>query len=176
MHGAAAGDAAAGARLAVARCVSCHSSTETIHSMLPLLEGQPKPAFIAQWRAFRERKRTAPVMVSLAEELSEQEVEDLAEHYAALLPPAAAESAGSDAGRALADRLRCAVCHGPGFKGTNAGASRLAGQKARYTSWSLQLMRSGIRSHGTPPTPDPLLADLRNAEIESLAAHFASLH
>jgi cytochrome c553 len=174
-QGSAAGDAAAGARLAAARCVSCHSSTETIHSMLPLLEGQPKAAFIAQWRAFRERKRTAPVMVSLAEELSGQDVDDLAEHYAALLPPRAAESSGSDAGRALADRLRCAGCHGPALQGTDAGAARLAGQRARYTVWSLQLMRSGTRSHGTAARPDPLLANLSNAEIESLAAHLASL-
>ena len=145
---------------------------ETIH---PLLEGQPKAAFIAQWRAFRERERTAPVMVNLAAELSEQDVDDLAEHYAALLPPRAAESSGSDAGRALADRLRCADCHGPALQGTNAGAARLAGQKARYTAWSLQLMRSGTRSHGTAAKPDPLLAGLSNAEIESLAAHLASL-
>ncbi len=174
-HDTAAGDAAAGARLAAARCVSCHSSTETIHSTLPLLEGQPKAAFIAQWRAFRERKRTAPVMVSLAEELSEQEVEDLADHYSTLLPPRAPESSGSDAGRGLADRLRCAECHGPALQGTNAGAARLAGQKARYTAWSLQLMRGGTRPHGTAAKPDPLLADLSNAEIESLAAHLASL-
>ena len=117
-HGTATGDPAAGKRLAAARCVSCHSSTETIHSMLPLLEGQPKAAFIAQWRSFRERKRTAPVMVSLAEELSEREVNDLAEYYAALLPPRAPESSGSDIGRALADRLRCADCHGPALQGT----------------------------------------------------------
>lgn len=174
-HGAATADPAAGERLATARCVSCHSSTETIHSTLPLLEGQPKAAFIAQWRAFRERKRTAPVMVSLAEELSERDVDDLAEHYAALLPPRTAESPGSDAGRALVDRLRCADCHGPALQGTNAGAARLAGQKARYTAWSLQLMRGGTRSHGSAPTPDPLLAGLGNDEIESLAAHLASL-
>ena len=171
-YGTATGDPAAGERLAAARCVSCHSSTETIH---PLLEGQPKAAFIAQWRAFRERKRTAPVMVSLAAELSEQDVDDLAEHYAALLPPRAPESSGSDAGRALADRLGCADCHGPALQGTNAGAARLAGQKARYTAWSLQLMRGGTRSHGTAAKPDPLLAELSNAEIESLAAHLASL-
>ena len=169
---AAAGDAAAGARLAAARCVSCHSSTETIH---PLLEGQPKAAFIALWRAFRERERTGPVMMSLAAELSEKDVDDLAEHYAGLLPPRAAESSGSDAGSALADRLRCADCHGPALQGTNAGAARLAGQKARYTAWSLQLMRSGTRSHGTAAKPDPLLADLSNADIESLAAHLSSL-
>ena len=174
-HGAAAGDTAAGARLAAARCVPCHSSTETIHSMLPLLEGQPKAAFLAQWRAFRERKRTSLVMVSLAEELSEQDVGDLADHYAALLPPRSGESSASDAGRALVDRLRCADCHGPALQGTNAGAARLAGQRARYTAWSLQLMRGGTRSHGTAPKPDPLLADLSNAEIELLAAHLASL-
>ena len=174
-HGMATGNVAAGGRLAAARCVSCHSSTETMHSMLPLLEGQPKAAFIAQWRAFRERKRTAPVMVSLAAELSEQDVNDLAEYYAASLPPPAPESSGSDTGRALADRLRCADCHGPALQGTNAGAARLAGQRARYTVWSLQLMRGGTRSHGTAAKPDPLFANLSNAEIESLAAHLASL-
>jgi cytochrome c553 len=174
-HGAAAGDAAAGAQLAAARCASCHSSTETIHSTVPLLEGQPKAYFIAQWRAFRERERAAPVMVSLAAELSEQNVDDLAEYYAARVPIRAAQSSANDAGRALADRLRCADCHGPALQGTNAGAARLAGQKARYTAWSLQLMRSGTRSHGTAAKPDPLLVNLSNAEIESLAAQLASL-
>ena len=174
-HGAANSDPSAGERLAAARCASCHASKETIHSMLPLLEGQPKAAFIAQWRDFRERKRTAPVMVSLAQELSDKDVNDLAEYYAALPPPRAAELSGSESGRALADRLRCADCHGPALRGTNDGAARLAGQRARYTAWSLQLMRGGTRSHGTAAKPDPLLANLTNAEIESLAAHFASL-
>ncbi len=172
---AAAGDVAAGARLAAARCASCHSSTDTTHSTVPLLEGQPKAYFIAQWRAFRERERTAPLMVSLAAELSEQEVDDLAEYYAIQVPTQAVQSSANDAGRALVDRLQCASCHGPALQGTDVGAARLAGQKARYTAWSLQLMRSGTRSHGTAAKPDPLLADLSNAEIESLAMHLASL-
>ena len=175
VHRSTAGDAAAGARLAAVRCVYCHSSTQTTHSFVPLLEGQPKSTFIAQWRAFRERKRTAPLMVSLADELSEREVDDLAEYYSALLPPRAAEWSGSDAGRALADRLRCADCHGAALQGTNVGAARLAGQKARYTAWSLTKMRDGTRSHGIAANPDPLLAGLSNAEIDSLAAHLASL-
>lgn len=175
-HESAAGDAAAGARLAAARCVSCHSSREPIHAMLPLLEGQPKAAFLLQWRAFRERTRTAPIMVSLAAELTPKEVEDLAEHYAALQPPQAADAPGSEAGRVLAARLRCAECHGSGMQGTSAGAPRLAGQKARYTAWSLSMMRGGTRAHGSAAKPDPVLAGLDNAAIESLAAHFASLH
>ena len=51
----------------------------------------------------------------------------------------------------------------------------LAGQEARHTSWSLQLMCSGTRSHGSAAKPDPLLTDLSNAEIESLAMGLESL-
>jgi cytochrome c553 len=170
-----AGDAAAGARIAAARCVSCHSSSETAHAMMPLLEGQPKAAFLAQWRSFRTGERTARVMMGLAAELSRKEVEDLAEHYAAQRPPRSEDAAGSEAGRALADRLRCAHCHGAALQGTDAGVPRLAGQRARYTAWTLQLMRHGNRPHGTAARPDPLLADLGQAEIEALSAHFASL-
>jgi cytochrome c553 len=169
------GGPADGERLAAARCVSCHSSSDPIHATLPLLEGQPKAYFLAQWRAFRERRRTAPLMVALAEELSEQDVNDLAEYYGSLLPQGAPTSSGDESGRALADRFRCAECHGPTLQGTLAGAARLAGQKARYTVWSLQQMRGGTRSHGTAPRPDPLFANLSNAELESLAAHLASL-
>lgn len=174
-HGTATADAAAGAKLAAARCAACHLSSETIHSMVPLLEGQPKEYFIAQWSAFRERKRTAPAMVSLTAELREEDVNDLADHYAAQLPPRAAKPARSDVGKALVDRLKCAACHGEALQGTSAGAARLAGQRARYTAWSLQLMRGGTRSHGTAPTPDSLLSALSNAEIAALAAHFESL-
>jgi cytochrome c553 len=175
VHGVAGADAAAGAKLAAARCASCHRSTETIHSMLPLLEGQPREYFLAQWRAFRERKRTAPAMVNLAAELRDEDVNDLAEHYAAQLPPRTSEPPGSDVGRALADRLKCGACHGPTLEGTKAGAARLAGQRARYTAWTLQLMRGGSRSHGSAAKPDPLLASLSNDEIDALAAYCESL-
>lgn len=175
VHGTAVGDITAGARLAAAHCASCHSSTAATHATLPLLEGQPIAYFLAQWEAFRQRKRFAAVKVGLAAELSDRDLRSIAEHYAALSPVSVEQSSGSDSGRALADRLECARCHGPAFQGTAAGAARLAGQKARYTAWSLQLMRSGTRSHAAHAGPDPLIAGLSNAEIESLAAHFASL-
>ena len=143
--------------------------------MVPLLEGQPKAAFLAQWRAFRERRRTAPAMVGLADQLSEREVNDLADHYAALLPPRDPDSSDSKTGRALADRLRCADCHGPALQGTDTGAPRLAGQRARYTVWSLQLMRGGTRLHGSADKPDPIVVNLSNEEIEALARHLQSL-
>ena len=155
--------------------MSCHSSSETIHAFVPVLEGQPKAAFMAQWQSFRDRKRTAPAMLGLAEELRSHEVEDLADYYSARVPPPPASAAsGSEAGRALADGLQCGSCHGPDFRGTSAGVPRLAGQRARYPAWSLQLMRGGTRSHAAAG-PDPVLVRLTNAEIDALAAHFASL-
>lgn len=174
-HGTASGDVAAGERLAAARCFTCHSSAQTAQAVVPLLEGQPKAYIVAQWRAFREHRRAAPVMVNLANELNERDVDDIAEFYAALLPPRASQPSSGDAGRAPPNTSRCAECHGPALQGTSAGAARLAGQKARYLAWSLQLMRSGARSHGSAPKPDPLFAHLGNEEIESLAAYFASL-
>jgi cytochrome c553 len=174
-HTAAVADVAAGARIAAARCASCHLSTEAIHSTVPLLEGQPRAFFLSQWREFRERRRTAPVMVNLAAEMSAKDVADLADYYAAQVPAANAQTQGSDAGRALADLMQCASCHGAAMQGSSAGAARLAGQKVRSMAWALQMMRGGTRSHGTAAKPDPLLASLSNADIEALAAHFASL-
>lgn len=175
-HGQAAGATDAGARLAAAHCISCHASSQPIHATVPLLEGQPHAYFRAQWRAFRERQRTNPAMVNLAAQLSEQDVAALADYYAAQLPPASAAAAGStEAGRALAERLRCASCHGAGLEGTSAGAARLAGQKPRATAWALQMMRGGTRPHGSAAKPDPLVAPLGNAEIEALAEYFGAL-
>lgn len=170
---ASAADAVEPNRLA-ARCAVCHSAAAQATS--PLLEGQPEAYFIAQMRAYRERRRTNPPMVAFANELSEQEVSALAGYYAAREPvrlDSVADPAQIDAGRSKAAALGCAQCHGPALQGSKSGAARLAGQKPRYTAWTLQLMRSGTRTHG--PARDPLLSDLSNDEIDALASWFASV-
>lgn len=165
-------DTADASRLA-ARCTVCHSASA--QAAIPLLEGQPKAYFVAQMRAFRDRRRTAPVMVNLADELSEHDVASLAGHYAARepdRPDSPSNPATIEAGRSTAAALRCARCHGPAMQGSDSGAARLAGQKPRYTAWTLQLMRGGSRSHGVGKDP---IADLSNDDIEALAEYFASL-
>jgi len=157
-----------------ARCAVCHSAAAQATS--PLLEGQPEAYFIAQMRAFREGRRTNPPMVAFANELSDEDVSALAGYYAAREPTQldpVAEPAQIDAGRSKAAGLRCAQCHGPALQGSRSGAARLAGQKPRYTAWSLHMMRSGTRTHG--PSRDPLLSDLSNDDIDALAAWFASV-
>lgn len=172
-HGTATADAAAGARLAAERCVSCHSSSVPAR---PLLEGQPKAYLVAQLRAFRERKRSKPAMFDIMAALSEKEMDSIAEHYSRgepKPPDAALDPAVVEAGKSKASALQCAQCHGPELRGSESGAARLAGQKPRYTAWALQMMKSGARPHGGGK--DPRMADLSNDEIESLAAFFAAL-
>ena len=156
------------------RCAVCHSAATQATS--PLLEGQPEAYFVAQMRAFRERRRTNPPMVAFANELNDQDVSALASYYAAREPAPVDPVAGSaqiEAGRSKSAALRCAQCHGPALQGSHSGAARLAGQKPLYTAWTLQMMRSGTRTHG--PGRDPLLSDLSNDDIDELAAWFASV-
>ena len=156
------------------RCAVCHSAATQATS--PLLEGQPEAYFIAQMRAFRERRRTNPPMVAFASELNDQDVSALASYYAAREPAPVDPLAGPaqvEAGRSKADALRCAQCHGAALQGSRSGAARLAGQKPRYTAWTLQMMRAGARTHGA--ARDPLLSNLSNDDIEELAAWFASV-
>ena len=157
-----------------ARCATCHSAAAQATS--PLLEGQPQAYFIAQMRAFRERRRSNSPMVAFANELSDQDLSALASYYAARAPAQldpVADPAQIDAGKSKAAELRCEQCHGSAFEGSKSGAARLAGQKPRYMEWALQMMRAGIRTHGQ--SRDPLLSDLSNNDIDALAALFASL-
>ena len=152
----------------------CHSAEAQATS--PLLEGQPEAYFIAQMRAFREHRRTNPPMVAFANDLADEDLSALASYYAAREPAQlnpVADPAQIEAGKSKADGLRCTQCHGPALEGSKSGAARLAGQKPRYTAWTLHMMKSGIRTHG--PSRDPMLSDLTNDDIDALAAWFASV-
>jgi cytochrome c553 len=141
-----------------------------------LLAGQPRAYLVAQLHAFRERTRSKPAMADVMAALTEQEIQDLAEHYSEREsnPPAVViDPALIEAGRSKASAMHCARCHGPTLRGSESGAARLAGQKPAYTAWSLHRMKSGARPHGGGR--DPLLSGLTDDEIDALSAFFASL-
>lgn len=86
----------------------------------------------------------------------------------ALAEEAAAEPV--DAGKIV--ETVCAACHGEdGNKMLTPETPKLGGQREDYLAKSIEDYRSGARSN---PLMSAVAANLKDAEIEALAAYFAS--
>lgn len=65
-----------------ARCVSCHGMTGvTVNDLWPNLAGQKPDYLQKQLMAFKDGKRQSPIMNVIAEELTHQQIQDVAEYY-----------------------------------------------------------------------------------------------
>jgi len=82
----------------------------------------------------------------------------------------AAGAADTEAGRKKASL--CEACHGPEGNSLIAANPSLAGQPAQFISTALYFFREGNRKD---PQMSPIAATLSNAEMNDLAAYFASL-
>lgn len=69
-------------------------------------------------------------------------------------------------------RTLCAGCHGPAGISVNPLWPNLAGQHAAYIAKSLHDYKSGARDD---PSMSLMARTLTDAEIDALAAHYASL-
>lgn len=67
----------------------------------------------------------------------------------------------------------CTSCHGPGGNSPTAGVPSIAGQPKRFIENQLVLIREGMRP--SPPRKQPVVQELKDAEITRLAGHFATL-
>lgn len=82
----AAGDAQAGAAKA-AVCAACHGQQGISGNPLwPSLAGQHEQYLVKQIKAFRDGERTDVSMQPFVANLTDQDIEDLAAHYAGLSP------------------------------------------------------------------------------------------
>lgn len=89
---------------------------------------------------------------------------------AALLAPSFAAAADAKAGATFA--AQCSACHGPAGVSTAAEIPNLAAQKEDYIKAQLMAFRAGDRKN---PLMNAVAASLSDADIDNLAAHFASL-
>lgn len=81
-----------------------------------------------------------------------------------------ASAADIDAGKAKAQV--CSACHGESGVSVSADIPNLAGQKAKYLATQLKAFRSGKRAN---PLMKAMASQLDDADVDNLAAHFASL-
>ena len=170
-------DAKAGERKAQL-CLICHKAdyANAPMSVMPLLEAQPSRYLYVQIKAFKEKRRAGAAMPTNAASLSDRDMRDIADWFAAQRPTRAAyplDPARVAEGRATAEALRCATCHLPAFQGAG-DVPRLAGQTPGYVKAQLEDMAAGKRPHGTGQRAAPP-ASLSEQEIEGLAQFLVSL-
>ncbi|MDO9711808.1 c-type cytochrome [Paracraurococcus lichenis] len=167
------GEALAGER----GCGACHGAKGvSAQPNIPSLAGQ-QPEFVTlQLILFRERLRDAPPMPDIAQGLADEQVEALAAFYASLPPaPPADRAPKRDAavqeGAALAQRLRCGICHLPDYRGQNQ-VPRIAGQREEFLVHALVGYRDSTR-HGTDTNMNAVMYGVSDAEIAAIAHYMA---
>jgi cytochrome c553 len=158
-------------------CASCHGETGVSTTQgVPHLAAQPPLSIFYQLLQFRDQRRKGGGMEGIAGALSEQDMRDIAAHYASLPPPP--PQAGGDAqkiarGQQIAQQQYCSSCHGAQLQGQKH-VPRLAGQSADYFVTQLRHLRSGVRADmdGTMASAARSLTD---EEIEAIAVYTRSL-
>lgn len=190
-----AGDADRGrTRSAELYCDACHGvngNSETPE--WPSLAGQNAPYLVRQMQLLRTGARPSPEMQPIAATLSDEDIADLAAHYAAQVPSTYAigdetAKAGEslyhegDATRALP---ACASCHGPTGAGNAAtGDPAVRGQQPGYSSMQLEAYAKRTR-YGQAAQSEPdseslkimydVAAKLTPEEIRSLATYMHTM-
>ena len=191
------GDAAAGATKS-APCVACHGvgGNGIINPEWPKLAAQHSAYTAAQLKHFKTGERKNAVMAGQAALLSDQDMADIAAHFAMLkaVPGVASKDSiaiaqklyrAGDASRGLA---ACSGCHGPtGAGNPTAFMPRIGGQNAAYTTLQLNAYRKASalpkdqlktveRGGGKHALiMSAVAAKLTDAEIAALASYLAGL-
>lgn len=184
-----AGDAAAGAQKS-AICGACHGATgSSINPEWPNLAGQHESYIVAQLQSFKQGKRDNPLMMPNAAMLSEQDMQDIAAHFASQTPTGLeADPANYKVGEKLyrgGDSERklpaCIACHGPQGKGNGpARYPALRSQNSVYTYNQLKAFAEGRRPVPGKDQPSSeimnvIAARLTDDEMRAIASYTQGL-
>ncbi|MDB5044085.1 MAG: hypothetical protein JWQ08_135 [Deinococcus sp.] len=180
-------DAARGAQRS-AGCAGCHgaggvSGEETV----PSLAGQVASYTRQQLSAYRAKVRGDSTMQNVAARLTDQDIADIAAHFAALAPGPAwkgADAAVRAQGAALYAKgdparnlIACSVCHGAGGGGSDSlilpSITNLA---PAYAEGTLAEYRETVPyAHPSPQAMHAAAQGLTDEELTALAAYLSSL-
>jgi len=159
------------------RCFVCHGpgGNSTIPTN-PSLAGHPAQAIAMQLYQFREGNRKDPQMTPMAANLSNKEMNELAEYFSKQqAAPSTHKTAPENAlaGPKLAQQFNCVQCHGPRLLGQQH-IPRLAGQQHEYLLVQLRTFKAQTRADldGNMTSAAQALTD---KDVESLADYLAGL-
>jgi cytochrome c553 len=160
----------------IAQCTACHGADgRSTDSRIPHIGGQPKLAVMYQLFFYREGRRKSEEMNTIARELTDAELDAVAEHVSKLPPPPpvtdTVDVARYKRGAEIAGQRHCASCHNADYSG-RAQMPRLAGQHEAYTVKALQDYRTGARV-GTQAAMAEAVRGLSDADFADLAYFLA---
>ena len=188
----AAGDAAQGEARS-ATCAACHGADgNSVAGAFPKLAGQNERYLIKQLMDIQSGVRAVPQMAGQTDDMSPQDMENLAAFYAAqtiTLGQAKADlvELGERIYRAgLQDKgvAACTACHSPTGQGNGpAGYPALGGQHAEYVASQLAAFRLGADqpekgriNDGDTRIMRDIASRLSDLEIDAVSSYISGLH
>ena len=161
------------------RCAICHGPTGVSQADSPNLAGQYASVIYKQLFDFRSGARSNAVMTPFAENLSDQDIADLAAYYA-YLPRLPAYHPGRQLpkpqvvifGAPLRGIAPCGACHGS--LDNKPGSPWLEGQSEVYMKAQLQAFASGQRHNDINEQMRNVARAMTPQEIDEAAAYYAS--
>ncbi|HEX7891654.1 MAG TPA: c-type cytochrome [Ramlibacter sp.] len=170
------GDVGRGGTLAL-RCTMCHGARGVSASDVPNLAGQYPEVVHKQLLDYKNAHRAHALMQALSENLSDQDLRDLAAFYAQLPRPAPApESVAVPAVVSVGDPLRniapCASCHGGIDR--KPGSPWLEGMPQAYLAAQMRQYASGARRNDPHGVMRNVARQMKPQEIDAAARYYAS--
>jgi len=178
-----------GAPLSSATCTPCHAADGNADSpTFPKLSGLASSYIIKELQEFKKGPsghRNNPVMLTIANQLSDQDMQDLAEYYAKQVRTVGVASASNvelgqriyRSGNLKTGVTACAACHLPDGSGNElAGFPRLSGQNPQYITEQLNAFKSGDRTNDLNGIMQGIAARMSEDEIEAVSNYVSGLH
>ena len=160
-----------------ALCAACHGPNgNSTNPAIPSLAEQPRQFITTQLIMFREGRRKDPQMSPIAAPLTNAEINALGGYFTAqkLAPPKTQlDPAKANAGRELARKYNCVVCHAPDLKGQQH-IPRLVGQQRDYLRTQLRGFKAGTR-FDMDGNMTSAAQRLKPADVDILAEYIAAL-
>lgn len=166
-----------GATLAL-NCTMCHGAQGMSQSNAPNLAGQYPEVVIKQLRDYQAGQRRSAIMESLARQLSERDIADLAAYYAYLPKARTAPTTYDESlpalvrvGAPLRNIAPCVSCHG-GID-QKLGAPWIEGMPRDYLVQQLVAFRAGTRRNDAEAQMRNVARAMTDGEIDEVAAFYA---
>ncbi len=176
-----------GSKQGATACMACHGADGGGNAAagFPRLAGLNEAYIAHQLHDFQTGKRSNPIMQPIAKALTDNEIQLVAAHYAALPVPTITPAGGDLAllrkGETIATKgdwnheiPACFQCHGANGLGIEASFPAITGQSATYISNQIAAWKSGTRANDPVGLMKSVANKLSADQVKAVSAFLAN--